>query len=85
MNLRQELYLSGAGLAVAHVYSRKGRRVPVLDEARRRKAAILTLLQSGKSPREIARALDLPLRTVCILGVAALKKVGKNPHHGLPR
>lgn len=82
MNLREELYLSGAGLTVQIVYAKKGgRRVPVLDEARRTKAAILTLLLSGKSPRETARALDLPVRTVCVLGVAAFRggKLGKNP------
>ncbi len=47
MNLREELYRSGGGLIVAHVYTKKGKRVPVLDPARRTKAAVLKLLLSG--------------------------------------
>ncbi len=74
MNVREELYRSGAGLTVAHVYSRKGKRVAVLDPARRAKAAILQLLLSGKTPRETARALDLPLATVCALGLRAIEE-----------
>lgn len=74
MNLREELYRSGGGLIVAHVYTKKGKRVPVLDPARRTKAAVLKLLLSGLTPRQTARALDIPLPTVCHLGLRALKE-----------
>lgn len=74
MNLREELYRSGAGLTVAHVYTKRGRRVPVLDPARRTKAAVLALLLSGLTPRQTARALDIPLATVCALGLRALEE-----------
>lgn len=81
MNLREELYISGAGLTVAHVTQRKtGQRVAVLDPHRRAKAAIVTLLLGGMKPRDVARALGIPFPTVCALGVAGLRtrrKVGK--------
>ena len=78
MNVREELYRSGAGLTVRVVYDKRGRRVSVLDPARRTKAAIVTCLLGGMTPREAARALDLPLTTVCKLGLAAMRsrKVG---------
>lgn len=82
MNLREHIYISGAGLTVAHAYPRKGGRVPVLDSYRRTKAAILRLLLSGKTPRQTARALDLPLPLVCALGLRALeeKRIFSNLH-----
>lgn len=76
MNIREELYLSGGGLVVAHVYTKRGRRVPVLDPSRRTKAAILQVLLSGKTPRQTARLLDLPLSLVCALGLRALEEKG---------
>lgn len=75
MNLREELYVSGGGLIVAHVYPRKGgRRIAVLDEARRTKAAIRACFRAGMTPREAARALDLPAATVIRLGLAILRE-----------
>ena len=73
MNVSEELYRSGASLTVREVYSRKGKRAVVLDPHRRAKALILRLLEEGKRPRQIARALDLPLSTVCALGLAAVR------------
>lgn len=79
MNLREELYISGAGLTVAHVIQRKtGRRVAVLDPHRRAREAVVALLLRGMRPRAVARALDLPLGTVCALGVVGLRMVRKN-------
>lgn len=73
MNLREHLYTSGAGFTVAHVTQRRtGRRVAVMDPHRRTRAAVVTLLLAGRKPRDVARALDLPLRTVCLLGIAGL-------------
>lgn len=77
MTVREELCRAGAGLVVAHVYTKQGKRVPVLDPARRRQAAILKLLMSGLTPRQTARALGIPLSTVCVLGIRALKQRGK--------
>lgn len=74
MNPRLELYVAGAALAVREVRTKKGGRVIVLDEWRRAKPIILRLLLSGMTPREVARHLDLPLATVCKLGLRALSE-----------
>ncbi len=74
MNIREELYVSGSGLTVRHVEQhRTGRRVAVLDPARRTRAAVVQMLLSGKTPRDIARLLDLPVHVICALGIAGLK------------
>lgn len=81
MNLRQDLYCSGASLTIRYVQNRKtGRRVAVMDPDRRARAAIVSLLLRGVKPRDVARALDIPFASVCALGIAGLrniKKVGK--------
>lgn len=78
MNVREELYRSGSTLTIRYVYSKRGRRVAVLDPHRRVRAAILAMLKGGQRPRAIARSLDMPLRTVCEIGLAAFnKKDGK--------
>lgn len=75
MNLREELYVSGGGLIVGHVYQRRGKgRIAVLDEARRTKAAIRACFRAGMTPRQAARALDLPIRTVVCLGLAIMRE-----------
>lgn len=77
MNPRLELYRSGTTMTVGYVVQRKtGRRVQVIDPARRTKAVIVGLLLGGKTPRQVARELDMPLGTVCVLGLAGL--CGKN-------
>lgn len=74
MNIRRDLYCSGATLTVRYISQRKtGRRVAVMDPARRTKAAILTMLGRGMKPRDVARALDMPIGSVCALGIAALR------------
>lgn len=78
MNIRQDLYCSGASMTVRYVNQRKtGRRVAVLDPARRTRAAIVQMLLGGMRPRDVARALDLPLGKVCALGVVGLRKYKK--------
>lgn len=78
MNLREHLYTSGAGITVAHVTQRRtGRRVAVLDPYRRSRGLIVKMLLDGRKPREIARTLDLPLRHVCLLGIAGLRQKSK--------
>lgn len=78
MNLSEHIYISGAGMTVAHVTQRKtGRRVAVLDPHRRKRAAIVAMLLGGMRPRQIALALDLPMPTVCNLGVSGLRKYRK--------
>lgn len=74
MNPRLEVYRSGAGLTVAHVYSKKGGRVAVLDPHRRARAAILKLLFDGVAPRETARRLGIPFATVCALALPELER-----------
>ena len=74
MNVREELYLSGGGLVVAHVYGRRSsRRVAVLDNARRAKAALRCCFRAGMTPRQAARVLDIPLPTVVRLGLAIMR------------
>lgn len=83
MNISQHLYISGATMTVTHITQRKtGRRVAVLDPHRRKRGAIVAMLLDGMRPRQIALALDLPLPTVCKLGISGLSKrhkVGINP------
>lgn len=75
MNLREELYVSGGGLIVSHAYPRKGgRRVTVIDPAKRTKAAIRACFRAGMTPRQAARALDLPIRTVVRLALAMIRE-----------
>jgi hypothetical protein len=78
MNVREELYVSGAGLTVAYVYQAKTRRrVAVMDTARRSRAAVMAMLVKGVPPIEVARALDMPLRAVCLFGIAGYRARGK--------
>ena len=74
MNVREELYRSGATLVVRKVQTRRGRSVPVLDPHRIARGLILRMLLAGKTPRQIARTLDLPLATVCGLGIRAVRE-----------
>ncbi len=86
MNLREGLYVSGGGFVVRHVYPRGGgRRVAVLDPSRRTKTAILILLRRGLTPRQVARALDIPAASVFALGLALAreKRLEKIPRPSL--
>jgi hypothetical protein len=74
VNIRQDLYCSGATLTVRFINQRKtGRRVAVMDPARRSRAAIVGMLLGGMKPRDVARALDIPISRVCALGIVGLR------------
>lgn len=74
MNPREELYRSGAGLTVRHAYAKGGRKVPILDPDRRAKAAVASCLIGGLTPRQAARALDMPLARTIALGIAVFRR-----------
>lgn len=61
MNPRLETYRTGAPLIVRTIYFPGGRRVHVLDPARRGKAAVRALLRAGRSDFAISHALCVPL------------------------
>lgn len=64
MNLRWEAFRAGSGVLVRVVYLRGGRRVVVLDRARRARSAARQMAAMGVPPREIARQLGRPLAFV---------------------
>lgn len=64
MNLRWEAFRAGSGVLVRVVYLRGGRRVVVLDRARRARSAARRLAAAGMPPREIAQQLGRPLSFV---------------------
>lgn len=71
MNPRLELYRQGGGLIVRTVTSKRGKRVAVLDPARRAKAAAAQLLDAGMKPQAVAYALGV---TLDLVKMAARKK-----------
>lgn len=74
MNLREELYKSGAGLTVRVVSAKHGRRVAVLDPYRRVRAAMMALLSEGMHPRDAAHRLGIPVVFACNLALRALSE-----------
>lgn len=57
MNPRWEMYRTGAAMVVRTIYLKGGRRVAVVDRAKKGRAAARALAASGMAKRDVLRLI----------------------------